>query len=120
MNGIEYSTTLTVKIEAGAGSEMAELVRGQEQTLLEWIKPLVRRQSVTLDIRQVERIDAAGISALIALYCAARQANHEFTVSHAAPRVEEILTLVGVKRLLASRNAEDSSDDHLSLELAAV
>jgi anti-anti-sigma factor len=118
MSGIEYSTTLTVTIEGTKGGEMVELVRGQETTLLERLKPLVREQSVMLNMQRVERIDAAGIAALIALYCAARQANHEFAISHVTPRIEEILTLVGLKRLLASQAAEDASDYSLSLELA--
>lgn len=108
---------LTVAIEARANGEMVELVKGQEATLLERLAPLVRNQSVTLDVRHVERIDAAGITALITLYCAARKANHEFTVSHATPRVEEILALVGVSRLFG-QNVEDASDYNLSLELA--
>ena len=36
-----------------------------EQRLLERVAPLVRRQCVTLDLGSVERIDAAGIAALI-------------------------------------------------------
>jgi anti-anti-sigma factor len=118
MNGIECSKMLTIAIEAGANGEMVELVKGQETALLEQLTPLVRNQSVTLNLSHVERIDAAGIAALITLYCAARKANHEFTVSHATPRVEEILQLVGVKRLFASGDSEDISDYGVSLELA--
>ena len=118
MKGIECSKILTVAIEAGANGEMVELVKGQEGALLDRVTPLVRDQSVTLDLRHVERIDAAGIAALITLYCAARKAEHEFTVSHATPRVEEILQLVGVKRLFASGDSEDLSDYSVSLELA--
>jgi anti-anti-sigma regulatory factor len=117
MNGIECSKMVTVAIEAGANGEMVELVKGQETALLVRVTPLVRNQSVTLDMSHVERIDAAGIAALITLYCTARQANHEFTVSHATPRVEEILALVGVRRLFG-QDTEDAADYTLSLELA--
>jgi anti-anti-sigma regulatory factor len=89
--------------------ELTELVRGQEQRLLERIAPLVRRQNVALDLGTVERIDAAGIAALITLYCDACQSGHVFSISNASPRVAEILTLVGVDRLLLSRNTVASS-----------
>ena len=36
------------------------------------LKPVVREQSVTLDMRHIERIDAAGIAVLISLYGEAR------------------------------------------------
>ncbi len=125
MNGTECSIPLTVTIKAEPhGAEphggMAELVRGQEGSLLECVEPLVRGQSVALDMRHVERIDAAGIAALITLYCAARQAGHAFTISHAAPRVEEILALVGVKHLLASEDAETAPECNLPLVLTAA
>ena len=45
-----------------APKNLHELVRGQEQRLLKELEPVVRDHSVTLDMRQVERIDAAGIS----------------------------------------------------------
>lgn len=120
MKGTECSTTLTVTIEAGPHGEMAELVRGREGSLIERIKPLVRRRSVTLDMHNVERIDAAGISALITLYCAARQAGHDFMVSRAVPRVEEILALVGVKRLLNPPEHDEPPEYNFSLQLAEV
>jgi anti-anti-sigma factor len=118
MSEVHAGAIVTVAIEPENGSEAAELVRGQEKALLERVAPLLRDHSVTLDMARVERIDAAGIAALITLYCAARQANHAFTVSHATPRVEEILQLVGVRRLFASHEMEDASDYSLSLELA--
>ncbi|MGA7343410.1 MAG: STAS domain-containing protein [Terracidiphilus sp.] len=120
MNGILCDTTVTVAMAAGREGQMAELVRGREEALLEWVKPLLLNQSVTLDMRRVERIDAAGIAALITLYCTAREAGHRFTVSHATPRVEEILGLVGVNRLLASQNADENSQSGLCLELSAA
>jgi anti-anti-sigma factor len=81
-------------------ANMAELVRGTEQDLLTWLSPLVRQQSVTLDLRTVERIDAAGIAALISLYSAASQAGHSFMVANPSPHVAEILALVGLDRIL--------------------
>ena len=90
-----------VAIEA---SELTELVRGNEQRLLDRVAPLVRRQCVSLDLGSVERIDAAGIAALISLYGSARDAGHSFTVMNASPRVAQILSLVGLERILLSQN----------------
>jgi anti-anti-sigma factor len=94
-------------------AEMTELVRGQEAKLLERLKPLVRSRSVTLDLNQVERIDAAGIAALIKLYCLASEAGHSFTVSHASSHVEEILHLVGLERLLVPGGEQDAPSSSL-------
>ena len=80
-----------------------ELVRGQEHRLLNQLEPIVRQHSVTLDMRQIERIDAAGIAALISLYGAAHAAGHEFTIINASHRVDEILQIVGLDRILISR-----------------
>ena len=74
---------------AGQQTEMIELVSGREKELLEWLTPLVRRQSVTLDLRSFERIDAAGIAALVSLYSSARQAGHCFSVANLSPHVAE-------------------------------
>ncbi len=54
-------------------NRITELVRGNEQQLLARLQPLVRRQNVTLDLAHVARIDAAGLAALITLYCDACQ-----------------------------------------------
>jgi anti-anti-sigma factor len=83
-------------------NEITELVRGNEQQLLARLQPLVRRQSVTLDLKNVARIDAAGLATLIKLFCAAREAGHGFRVSNPSPRVEKILVLVGLDRILLS------------------
>ena len=82
-----------------------ELVRGQEQRLLKELEPVVRQHSVTLDMRQIERIDAAGISMLISLYGAAHAAGHEFAIVNASVRVAEILEIVGLDRILISHRA---------------
>jgi len=81
---------------------LTELIRGNEQKMLAQLTPLVRRRSVTLDLGRVERIDAAGISALLSLYVSAREAGRCFTVVNLSPHVAEILTLVGVKLVLES------------------
>ena len=88
--------------------EFAELVRGNEQFLLERLQPLVRRQNVTLDLAHVARIDAAGLAALITLYCDACQAGHRFGISNPSPRVREILALVRLDALLVSQITEEA------------
>jgi anti-anti-sigma factor len=79
-----------------------ELVRGEEQRLVRELQPVVREQSVTLDMRHIERIDAAGIAVLISLYGEAHLSGHEFAIINASPRVVEILELVGLDRILIS------------------
>lgn len=90
-------------------AELTELVRGSEQSLLERLTPLVRRQSVLLDLGRVQRIDAAGIAALISLHANAYEAGYCFTVVNPTPHVAEILSLVGLERILVSRNAVEKS-----------
>jgi anti-anti-sigma factor len=80
-----------------------ELVRGEEQRLVRELQPVVRSQSVTLDMRNIERIDAAGIAVLISLYGEAHLSGHEFAIINASPRVVEILELVGLDRILLSQ-----------------
>jgi len=92
-----------------AQAQMAELVRGQTEYLREQIAPLVRRQSVELDLKKVERIDAAGIAALVSLYGCARDAGHCFIVSNASERVAGILRIVGLDRVLLSHNTTKRS-----------
>ncbi len=98
-------TEMTAPAQLTEQANMAELVRGSEQGLLAWLSPLVRQQSVTLDLRSVTRIDAAGIAALISLYCTASQAGYSFTVANPSPHVAEILALVGLDRVLLSQRA---------------
>jgi anti-anti-sigma factor len=101
--GAAISNSINEKI-VSAG-ELTELIRGNEQGLLLRFTPLVRRQSVTLDLGRVRRIDAAGITALLSLYASARQTGHRFAVANLEPRVAETLALVGLDQVLASRNA---------------
>jgi anti-anti-sigma factor len=100
--------------------ELTELVRGHEQALLEQMGPQVARQSIVLDLTPVERIDAAGIAALVTLYANACQAGHTFTVSNAQPRVARILALVGLDRILSSQNAVRSSHSGACLQRSAA
>ena len=90
-------------------AELTELVRGNELGLLARLTPQVRRQSLTLDLSQVQRIDAAGIAALISLHANAYEAGHCFNVVNPTSHVAEILALVGLERILLSRNAGDKS-----------
>ena len=80
--------------------EMTELVRGQEKDLLEQLEPLVKRESVNLDLSGVGRIDAAGLAALITLYCDACKTGHEFRVTRPRRHVREVLGVVGLDRLM--------------------
>lgn len=77
-----------------------ELVRGEEEQLVEQLEPVVDRESVALDLGGVERIDAAGISALVRLYSAAIKTGHEFRVIRPGRHVSEVLELVGLERLI--------------------
>lgn len=86
---------------------ICSLVRGAEADLLDQVMPLVRRQSVCLDLSRVERIDAAGVAALIGLYRAAREAGRCFGVTNPTPHVREILRLVGLDRFLMNENANE-------------
>ena len=106
MNSILFTTADALMLAPGG---VRELVRGHEQILLERLTPMVRQQNVVLDLRQVERIDAAGIAALVSLYACARNTGHDFTVSNASPRIEEILALVGLDHILLSHNAVPNS-----------
>jgi anti-anti-sigma factor len=101
-------------------TELTELVRGNEQALLARLIPLVRRQSVILDLGRIQRIDAAGIAALISLHANAYEAGHCFTVVNPTPHVAEILSLVGLDRILVSRNTVERSYSESCFELPAA
>lgn len=102
MTGTGNFDTTTV-VEAAAKGENMELVRGQEQGFLERLVPVVQRQSVLLDLESVERIDAAGLAALITLYCDASKSGHSFSVEHPRRHVRELLSVVGLDRVLLVR-----------------
>jgi anti-anti-sigma factor len=92
-----------------------ELVRGYDQELVQRMAPVVRQKSIALDLRAVDRIDAAGIAALISLYGHARNAGHGFAVANPNTRVQEILEIVGLDRLLLPQHeAECLKEECLS------
>ena len=106
--------TATLMFRAGEPAEVNELVKGQlvrgdDTRLLEQVGPLVRERNVTLDLAGVERIDAAGITALVRLYQMARECGHRFSVTNVSARVGQILAVVGLDRFLLSHNAVRSS-----------
>ncbi len=77
-----------------------ELIRGKEQEILDRLQPLVLGRSVRLDLSAMERIDAAGLAALVSLYCTASKAGHEFAVINPPRQVARILAIVGLDRIL--------------------
>ena len=102
---IERSRHVIVKVPDG----LTELVRGSDLQLVEHVEPLVRSQDVVLDCAAIERIDAAGIAALIALYGCARNTGHTFRVCNVRKHVSEVLTLVGLKHILTACTADWNS-----------
>lgn len=88
-----------------APDTMTDLVRGEEECLVQRVVPLLREQNVTLDLNRIDRIDAAGIAALIALYACAQTHEHRFSVINVSPRVAEMLSLVRLDDVLISHNA---------------
>jgi anti-anti-sigma factor len=100
------SAPIFTNTELNAGSE---LVLGQDRRLLDQLTPLVRRQCVALDLSSLRRIDAAGIAALVQLYRAARDSGNSFSLLNVAPRIQRILAVVGLDRILLSHNEGRSS-----------
>jgi anti-anti-sigma factor len=86
-----------------------QLVRGQVEGVVDRVAALVLKYNVTLDLGGVERIDAAGIAGLVALYQRAQSAGHSFRVTNVPERVAEILSMVGLERFLISRNVVRNS-----------
>jgi anti-anti-sigma factor len=83
-----------------APSGLTELVRGSDRDLVDRMAPIVRQKSVALDLKRIDRIDAAGVAALISLYGHARDAGHGFAVANPNAHVREILEIVGLDRIL--------------------
>lgn len=117
MNRTHSHTAETLYLTPG---DLRELVRGEEQCLVERLTPIVRQQSVMLDLSHVERIDAAGIAALISLYGSAQSTGHDFHVVRASNRVAEILTLVGLDHFLLSQESAPCPPDMECAELPAA
>jgi anti-anti-sigma factor len=99
-------TEILSPMETRRPGNLTELVRGNERQLVEELTPVVRRQGVALDLAAVERIDAAGIAALISLYRAAHECGHAFTILDPAPHVRELLALVGLDSILLLHDTE--------------
>jgi anti-anti-sigma factor len=117
MNSIHTNTTETLLMAPG---DLHELVRGQEQSVVERLAPVVREHNVLLDLAHVDRIDAAGIAALISLYGCAQKAGTEFAVTNASHRVAEILAIVGLDRILLSHRAAPALQSEPCLERSAA
>ena len=88
---------------------ITELVRGNDHRLVAQLAPLVREHNVTLDLKSVARIDAAGIAALISLYGCAHDAGHGFRLCNVPARVAQILALVGLDAILLAHAPLDSN-----------
>jgi anti-anti-sigma regulatory factor len=65
--------------------------------------PLVRKASISLDFISVRRVDAAGVSALLALYTTSHKAGHRFAIVNASTRVIQMLALLGLDTLLVAQ-----------------
>ena len=101
------SHPITKSLNPVVSVSILSLVRGTETELLEEIMPLVQRQSLWLDLSRVERIDAAGLAALIALYRAAREAGRCFGVTNPTPHVREILSLLALDKFLMNEGSAE-------------
>jgi anti-anti-sigma factor len=99
---------------------ITELVLGHERDLVARVAPLVRVQSIALDLAEIERVDAAGIAALIELYTIACQAGHGFCLLNATPHVTKVLSICGIDRILVSHNVVPDSYSGQRMELSAA
>jgi anti-anti-sigma factor len=108
------------EIQPIAAGEITELVRGNENALLERFMPMVRRQCVTLNLEAVTRIDAAGLAALITVYCTARESGHDFTILNPSSHVAEILAVVGLDKILVAQDAGSFSESGIPAEATAA
>jgi anti-anti-sigma factor len=97
---------------------MTELVRGCDLRLVGYVEPLVRAGNVILNCAAIERIDAAGIAALISLYGCAQKTGHTFHVSNLRAHVEEVLALVGLDEILVAYDADWSDPVRCTLTAA--
>jgi anti-anti-sigma factor len=99
--------------------DLTELVRGHDREFVDEMTPVVRQHSVALDLGAVDRIDAAGIAALISLYGFARDTGHCFAVANPSAHVKEILALVGLDRILLPQHAFDRLEEACLAQSAA-
>jgi len=110
----------TKELSAQSVIGACELVRGREQEFVAELRPLVHAQSLRVDLSSIERIDAAGLAALVSLYCEACRAGHAFAVVHPPERVARILALVGLDRILLSDDSRDALLKLSPVDLAAA
>ena len=99
--------TRTAVVAAPEG--MTELVRGSDLRLVGHMESLVRAKDVLLNCESIERIDAAGIAALISLYGSAQNTGHSFRVCNVCAHVAEILALVGLDTILMAYNGDSNA-----------
>ena len=102
MNAIFFEPNESLVV---APADTTELVRGEDHKLIERVAPLLRVNDIALDLENVDRIDAAGVAALISLYSTGLEAGHKFAVCNVPDRVAEILELVGLAPIFLSHNA---------------
>jgi anti-anti-sigma factor len=100
--------------------KLHELVLGYERDLVARVAPLVRGQSIALDLASIERVDAAGIAALVELYAIACESGHSFCILNTAPHVTEVLRVCGLDRILLSHNVVLDSYSGQQVELSAA
>jgi len=77
-----------------------ELDRSSEAEVLRELLPRVQSGAVVLDLSRVDWMDAAGIAALITLYCQATQFGHSFSIISPSAHVLELLHIVGLDKIL--------------------
>jgi anti-anti-sigma factor len=76
------------------------LVRGGEKDLFSQALPALDHGDVTLDMREVELIDAAGLGMLVILHHAAKQAGSRLAIANPRPRIHELLQLTRLDSIL--------------------
>jgi len=110
----------TLRFQTAQPGAMRQLTIENIEYLLEILGPLVLLRNLKLDLTGVERIDAAGISMLLTLYSRAREAGNQFSLVNVPTRVLEILSVVGLDRLLLSHNPVQSSQYGSGLHRSAA
>lgn len=85
------------------------LVRGREQAMLAQLLPLVAANNVVLSLEQVQKIDAAGLGALVLLYGEARKVRRSFRLIKPSRIVKGLIRIVGLELVLSSHNVNQES-----------
>jgi anti-anti-sigma factor len=80
------------------------LVRGHEQSLLDELLPLVAKNDVALSLERVQKIDAAGLGALVTIYRLAREVGHTFRLIKPSRIVRGVICAVGLESALMYHN----------------